>query len=873
MKYRIPHVVLPLFVTLFIVNGLFLWQNPAQREYLWSRFDDVIGDRRERGFLIKTYLDANGKAHKYAVFVPYQMTESNRLPLVLYLNGTGKNGDDGIAPLLDGLAPAVWEAKRNFPFVVVWPQCPEGKSWAAHGESARRALAILRKTAREYHTDRDRVFLTGISAGGSGVCSIAGENPELFAGIIPISAGSADPAAVRAIAEAGLPVWSFYVDEDQPSLVKANRGMYRSLLRAGASPRFTEIDSVQQAGMNGHNAWDYAYRNPALYRWLWLQNRKNNENRPRFELVEFARPETSSVPTTDNWEIIDETLLRCRLDGHESRISARITEPLTDHLAEFHIEFLPSAGIERCGVGFISTGENSSSSDWMIDVAVDSLSCGGVYSWNHESCLHAASPVAERAVKPGEWNDLRIIMSPGGAIQVELNGWPFLNKLDPIFTTRGRAISLSVAGKSGSEVQWRYLRTRGSHIDSALARIPHPQTKIDISHSPESSANIATIFQAWQARQDAAESLRIQWVQSRKRIERWSRFRAAVAPVQRNPENNISGLIMDGDTAVYETRWWWPRAQVSRRSGLIAETVPSDFFQALEDRFSHRMDRPEELLHFHCRISGSRRMDALFEDQRHGYRGIIFDRSDALSDRLRDMEELFRLAPLLVFRPLSEVGYNIQPQNCRVISNHSWMAGTECLVVEETIPGNGSALVRRYWVDPARRYLILRTATLHENRLREQIDIEYSNKPALGWIPQSWSVVSVPPPASSIASNFFPGNQRLFQFAVAETVDDKINSSLVGAIEVTNFPEQTIFYNQHDSNWYEQLADGQRRPLNADEIVRISTGGELSASSETRIGRQATIGMLVAGLLLLIVWLHFRRRHKETGRAASTTAS
>ena len=100
----------------------------------------------ERGFVCRLYTDESGRQHRCVVFVPLDIRPGGRPPLIVYLNGAGKSGYDGLGPLKDGLAPAIWETRAHFPCVVVFPQSHE-RSWPAAGGDAERALAILRKTA------------------------------------------------------------------------------------------------------------------------------------------------------------------------------------------------------------------------------------------------------------------------------------------------------------------------------------------------------------------------------------------------------------------------------------------------------------------------------------------------------------------------------------------------------------------------------------------------------------------------------------------------------------------------------------------------------------------------------------------------------
>ena len=129
---------------------------------------------------------------------------------------------------------------------------------------------MLKQTQAEFGTDPDRVYLTGLSMGGTGTWSIATKEPSAWAAIVPMCAGPATAKVEKFIA-ARLPVWNFCGDKDREGIVKANREMQAALTKAGVNAKYTEYPGV------GHNCWDEAYGTDALYKWLLQQTRSNNQ--------------------------------------------------------------------------------------------------------------------------------------------------------------------------------------------------------------------------------------------------------------------------------------------------------------------------------------------------------------------------------------------------------------------------------------------------------------------------------------------------------------------------------------------------------------------------------------------------------------------
>jgi predicted peptidase len=222
-----------------------------------------------RGFQHRVFTDAEGKKHPFVIFVPAKYEPGTKPPVMLFLHGAGERGTNNIDQIMVGLGPAIWKRKGTFPFVTVIPQCRTGSNWLADGPDAQWALAMLRQTQAEFGTDPDRVYLTGLSMGGSGTWSIAAKDPSAWAAIVPMCSRP-DVANAAKFAAARLPIWNFCGDKDRAETVKANRDMAEALTKAGANAKYTEYPGV------GHNCWDDAYGTDALYTWLLEQARSRN---------------------------------------------------------------------------------------------------------------------------------------------------------------------------------------------------------------------------------------------------------------------------------------------------------------------------------------------------------------------------------------------------------------------------------------------------------------------------------------------------------------------------------------------------------------------------------------------------------------------
>ena len=223
------------------------------------------GDKPKTGFVDKTHKNADGSESPYVVFVPHAYDGKTPIPVILFLHGAGETKGGKMTPVQQGLAPHIkGRREKTFPAIVVIPQA-ETRGWQADGPNGRRAIAMLDATMKEYKTDPDRVYLTGLSMGGYGTWHAAFTHPDRWAAIVPIC-GRGDPSKAAAIKD--LPTWVFVGDKDKDELVKGNREMVGALKQAGGRPRYTEYPGV------GHNSWDMAYGTKELWTWLLEQKKK-----------------------------------------------------------------------------------------------------------------------------------------------------------------------------------------------------------------------------------------------------------------------------------------------------------------------------------------------------------------------------------------------------------------------------------------------------------------------------------------------------------------------------------------------------------------------------------------------------------------------
>jgi predicted peptidase len=231
----------------------------------------------ETGFLDRT-VRFEGKAYAYQVYVPRTYRPGSRPPIILALHGGGERGSDGLLQTEVGLAGAIRRHPARWPAIVVFPQAPEGLLW--RDAPARMAMAALAEAEREFRTDPARVYLAGLSMGGSGTWYLAYHHPQRWAAIVPVCAfagsfralppiaAGPDPYAALAQRISALPVWMVHGDADSVVPVEESRRMAAALKAAGAQVTYRELPGVN------HNSWDPGFADEALPKWLFQQRRR-----------------------------------------------------------------------------------------------------------------------------------------------------------------------------------------------------------------------------------------------------------------------------------------------------------------------------------------------------------------------------------------------------------------------------------------------------------------------------------------------------------------------------------------------------------------------------------------------------------------------
>ena len=125
--------------------------------------------------------------------------------------------------------------------------------------------AFLEDICDTLPVDKSRVYLTGLSMGGTGTFMFAMANPEKFAAIAPVCG-----TGIVWYGEAleNVPVRMYHGDLDETVPITESINMLTRINKRGGNAELKICYGV------AHNAWDYAYAGDELVNWF-LSHKKS----------------------------------------------------------------------------------------------------------------------------------------------------------------------------------------------------------------------------------------------------------------------------------------------------------------------------------------------------------------------------------------------------------------------------------------------------------------------------------------------------------------------------------------------------------------------------------------------------------------------
>lgn len=230
-------------------------------------------------FSFNEYINNEGDTLNYRLLYP-DANPLRKFPLVIFLHGAGERGNDNESQLKWGVMNfATDQTMIMHPAFVMAPQCPKNMDWGNFNydektkeiqlqpnpsKAMELVIQLIYQLAEKHPIDTNRIYITGLSSGGTGTFDAIARHPNLFAGAAPVC-GVGDMSKAASIAH--IPIWIFQGSEDPVFDPIVSLNMVKSLTKAGAHPGFTQYPEV------GHFSWLAAYSDPLMIEWLFRQHK------------------------------------------------------------------------------------------------------------------------------------------------------------------------------------------------------------------------------------------------------------------------------------------------------------------------------------------------------------------------------------------------------------------------------------------------------------------------------------------------------------------------------------------------------------------------------------------------------------------------
>lgn len=217
---------------------------------------------------------------KFLLYTPPGYYSSpERFPLLLSLHSKGEVGDD--LTELTSRNPEQMPSRliylnkwpKELPFIVLTPQLKPSATDPDPQWPAAYIHEVVQYVLNNFRIDTTRIYLTGISRGGTGAWTYASAYPETIAAMVPLS-GRSD--TTQACPIKNIPVWAFHGDGDNTAPAQFSIDMVNAIRACKPAGTVSPHLTILQA--KSHNGWNEVYNGTNGYRiYEWLLMFKKND--------------------------------------------------------------------------------------------------------------------------------------------------------------------------------------------------------------------------------------------------------------------------------------------------------------------------------------------------------------------------------------------------------------------------------------------------------------------------------------------------------------------------------------------------------------------------------------------------------------------
>jgi predicted peptidase len=217
-----------------------------------------------------TWIGTNKITIPYLVYLPKGYDKTNGpWPTLLFMHGAGEADRNLGGMFVHGPGFEINKSEKFrdwYPLINIYPAYVEN-----HPDRIKAVARLMNDAMARFRIDRERVYCTGLSLGGTATWLMALEAPEMFAGIAPISGREAAPDRAGSLLRH---VFTWLVaGTNDGAFTEAARKMAGALTQAKAELQFSSVPG------GDHGVWIRYYADARFYEQLLEHRRLSPEQR------------------------------------------------------------------------------------------------------------------------------------------------------------------------------------------------------------------------------------------------------------------------------------------------------------------------------------------------------------------------------------------------------------------------------------------------------------------------------------------------------------------------------------------------------------------------------------------------------------------
>jgi len=245
------------------------------------------GNAQDKNLYTRHWLVKGQDTLPYRMLLPENFNPKTKYPLIIFLHGSGERGNDNEKQLVHGASLFLIDSiRRNYPAIVVFPQCAETDFWSNVSfqyDSAKQRtgfvfngskppttamkmlMALIKELQHNFRIRKDQWYAGGLSMGGMGTFELVARMPGKFAAAFPICGGGDTVTAPKLVKTKW---WIFHGLKDDVVHPSLSQSMADAIKQSGGDAKLTLYPNAN------HNSWDPAFAEKDLMQWLFAQYKR-----------------------------------------------------------------------------------------------------------------------------------------------------------------------------------------------------------------------------------------------------------------------------------------------------------------------------------------------------------------------------------------------------------------------------------------------------------------------------------------------------------------------------------------------------------------------------------------------------------------------